>query len=237
MAKHGKKFNESTAQVEDKIFPPRQAFEMLKSMPHAKFDETVDVHMRLGIDPRHAEQQLRGVIVLPAGLGKEVRILVFAEGDGDKIARDAGADIVGADELIAQIEKGFLDFDVAIAVPDMMRKIGKLGKVLGTRGLMPNPKAGTVVPPENLPRAIQEARAGRVEYRNDKTGNLHVPIGKVSFTADQLMANFSTLMDAVRRNKPASAKGVYVKKLVITPTMGPSIRIEPNEALALEASD
>lgn len=237
MAKHGKKFNESTAQVENNIYPPRQAFEVLKSLPHAKFDETVDVHMRLGIDPRHAEQQLRGVIVLPAGLGKEVRILVFAEGDGDKIARDAGADIVGADELIGQIEKGFLDFDVAIAVPDMMRKIGKLGKVLGTRGLMPNPKAGTVVPPENLPRAIQEARAGRVEYRNDKTGNLHVPIGKVSFTADQLMANFSTLMDAIRRNKPASAKGVYVKKLVITPTMGPSIRIEPNEALALEASD
>ena len=237
MAKHGKKFNQSTEQVEDKVFPPRQAFDMLKSLPHAKFDETVDVHMRLGIDPRHAEQQLRGVIVLPAGLGKEVRILVFAEGDADKVAHEAGADIVGADELIGQIEKGFLDFDVAIAVPDMMRKIGKLGKVLGTRGLMPNPKAGTVVPPENLARAIQEARAGRVEYRNDKTGNLHVPIGKVSFTTDQLMANFSTLMDAVRRNKPSSAKGVYVKKLVITPTMGPSIRIEPNEALALEASD
>lgn len=237
MAKHGKKFNQSTVEVEDKIFPPRQAFEVLKSLPHAKFDETVDVHMRLGIDPRHAEQQLRGVIVLPAGLGKEVRILVFAEGDGERNAREAGADIIGADELIAQIEKGFLDFDVAIAVPDMMRKIGKLGKILGTRGLMPNPKAGTVVAPEDMARAIQEARAGRVEYRNDKTGNLHVPIGKVSFTADQLMANFSTLMDAVRRDKPASAKGVYVKKLVITPTMGPSIRVEPNEALALQAED
>jgi len=235
MAKHGKRFNKGSVQVEDKTYSPQQAFDLLKSMPHAKFDETVDVHMRLGIDPRHAEQQLRGVIVLPAGLGKEVRILVFAEGDGEKNARDAGADIVGSDELIAQIEKGFLDFDVAIAVPDMMRKIGKLGKVLGTRGLMPNPKAGTVVAPEDMARAIQEARAGRVEYRNDKTGNLHVPIGKVSFTADQLMANFSTLMDAVRRNRPASTKGVYVKKLVITPTMGPSIRIEPNEALALEA--
>ena len=235
MAQHGKKFNQNVQQVEDKTYPPRQAFDLLRSLPHAKFDETVDVHMRLGIDPRHAEQQLRGVIVLPAGLGKEVRILVFAEGEGEKNARDAGADIVGSDELIAQIEKGFLDFDVAIAVPDMMRKIGKLGKVLGTRGLMPNPKAGTVVAPEDMARAIEEARAGRVEYRNDKTGNLHVPIGKVSFTADQLMANFSTLMDAVRRNRPASAKGVYVKKLVITPTMGPSIRIEPNEALALEA--
>jgi len=235
MAKHGKKFTQSVEQVEDKTYPPRQAFEVLKSLPHAKFDETVDVHMRLGIDPRHAEQQLRGVIVLPAGLGKEVRILVFAEGDGERNAREAGADIVGSDELIAQIEKGFLDFDVAIAVPDMMRKIGKLGKILGTRGLMPNPKAGTVVAPDDMARAIQEARAGRVEYRNDKTGNLHVPIGKVSFTADQLMANFSTLMDAVRHDKPASAKGVYVKKLVITPTMGPAIRIEPNEALALQA--
>jgi len=235
MAKHGKKFTQSVEQVEDNVYSPRQAFEVLKSLPHAKFDETVDVHMRLGIDPRHAEQQLRGVIVLPAGLGKEVRILVFAEGDGDRNAREAGADIVGSDELIAQIEKGFLDFDVAIAVPDMMRKIGKLGKILGTRGLMPNPKAGTVVAPEDMARAIQEARAGRVEYRNDKTGNLHVPIGKVSFTAEQLMANFSTLMDAVRRDKPTSAKGVYVKKLVITPTMGPAIRVEPNEALALQA--
>ena len=235
MAQHGKKFTQSVEQTQDKVYPPRQAFEVLKSLPHAKFDETVDVHMRLGIDPRHAEQQLRGVIVLPAGLGKEVRILVFAEGDGERNAREAGADIVGSDELIAQIEKGFLDFDVAIAVPDMMRKIGKLGKILGTRGLMPNPKAGTVVAPDDMARAIQEARAGRVEYRNDKTGNLHVPIGKVSFTADQLMANFSTLMDAVRRDKPASAKGIYVKKLVITPTMGPAIHVEPNEALALQA--
>lgn len=237
MAKHGKKYKESLAQVEDKVFSPRDAFEALKSLPRAKFDETIDVHMRLGIDPRHAEQQLRGVIVLPAGLGKEVRILVFAEGDAEKIAKEGGADVVGSDELIAEIEKGFLDFDVAMAVPDMMRKIGKLGKVLGTRGLMPNPKAGTVVAPEDLSRAIQEARAGRVEYRNDKTGNLHVPIGKASFTVDQLMANFATLMDAVRHDKPPSAKGTFVKKLVITPTMGPAIRIEPNEALALEAPD
>ncbi len=236
MAKHGKRYNDAvTKQVEDKVYRPREAFEMLKSLPATKFDETIDVHMRLGIDPRHAEQQLRGVIVLPAGLGKTVRILVFAEGEAERVAKDAGADIVGSDELIARIEKeNFLDFDVAMAVPDMMRKIGKLGKVLGTRGLMPNPKAGTVVAPEDLRRSIEEARAGRVEYRNDKTGNMHVPIGKRSFTADQLMSNFSTLMDAIRRNKPASAKGVYVKKLVITPTMGPAIKIEPNEALALE---
>lgn len=237
MAKHGKRYNDAvTKQVEDRVYHPLEAFEMLKSLPAAKFDETIDVHMRLGIDPRHAEQQLRGVIVLPAGLGKTVRILVFAEGDAEKTARDAGADIVGSDELITRIEKeNFLDFDVAIAVPDMMRKLGKLGKVLGTRGLMPNPKAGTVVAPENLRRGIEEARAGRVEYRNDKTANMHVPIGKRSFTADQLMANFSTLMEAVRHAKPPTAKGTYIKKLVITPTMGPAIKIDPNEALALEA--
>lgn len=236
MAPHGKKYRESVDKiVVDKVYPPREAFDLLKSLPAAKFDETIDVHMRLGIDPRHAEQQLRGVIVLPAGLGKEVRILVFAEGSSEKAAKDAGADIVGSDELITRIEKeGFIDFDIAIAVPDMMRKIGKLGKVLGTRGLMPNPKAGTVVAHDDLARAIQEARAGRVEYRNDKTGNVHVPIGKRSFTSDALFANFSTLMDAVRRNRPSSAKGIYVRKLVIVPTMGPAIRIEPNEALALE---
>jgi large subunit ribosomal protein L1 len=237
MARHGKKYQDSVKTLDDKVYSPREAFEIMKSLPHAKFDETVDVHMRLGIDPRHAEQLLRGVIVLPAGLGKEVRLLVFAEGDAEKIAKDAGADIVGSDELIAQVEKGFLDFDVAMAIPDMMRKIGKLGKVLGTRGLMPNPKAGTVVAPEDLPRAIQEARAGRVEYRNDKTGNLHTPIGKVSFTTDQLMANFSTLMEAIRHDRPSSMKGVYIKKLVITPTMGPAIKIEPNEALALETQN
>jgi len=238
MAQHGKKYRENlNAIVWDKVHAPRAAFDLLKSLPAAKFDETIDVHMRLGIDPRHAEQQLRGVIVLPSGLGKEIRILVFAEGAAEKAAKDAEADIVGSDELIARIEKeGFVDFDVAIAVPDMMRKIGKLGKVLGTRGLMPNPKAGTVVAPEKLAQTIQEARAGRIEYRNDKTGNLHVPIGKRSFTADALFANFTTLMDAVRRNKPASAKGIYVRKLVIVPTMGPAIRIEPNEALALEAA-
>jgi large subunit ribosomal protein L1 len=239
MTQHGKRYRDATEKhIDDKVYPPKAAFDLLKSLPAAKFDETIDVHMRLGIDPRHAEQQIRGVVVMPAGLGKTVRILVFAEGDAEKTARDAGADIVGADELITKIEKeNFIDFDVAIAVPDMMRKLGKLGKVLGTRGLMPNPKAGTVVAPENLGRAIEEARAGRVEYRNDKSGNMHVPIGKRSFTAEQLMANFSTLMDAIRRARPAAAKGVYVRKLVVTPTMGPGIKVEPNEALALEAHD
>jgi large subunit ribosomal protein L1 len=236
---HGKRYRDGVASLqEDKLYPPKEALELMKQTGRAKFDETVDVHMRLGIDPRHAEQQIRGVVVMPAGLGKTIRIAVFAEGDAERIARDAGADVVGSDDLIQKIEKeGFLEFDVAMAVPEMMRKIGRLGKVLGTRGLMPNPKAGTVVAPEDLPRTIEEARAGRVEYRNDRTGNVHVPIGKTSFTVEQLMANFSTLMDAVRRARPASAKGIYVRKLVITPTMGPGIKVEPNEALALMAPD
>ena len=236
---HGKRFRDSVASIdESKLYSPREAFELIKNMPRAKFDETVDVHMRLGIDPRHAEQQIRGVVVMPAGLGKKVRIAVFAEGDAERAALDAGADIAGSDELIEKIDKeGFLEFDVAIAVPEMMRKIGRLGKTLGTRGLMPNPKAGTVVAPEDLPRVIDEARAGRVEYRNDRTGNLHVSIGKASFTVDQLMANFSTLMDAIRRARPASTKGTYVRKLVVTPTMGPRVKVEPNEALALTAPD
>ncbi|MBN1430205.1 MAG: 50S ribosomal protein L1 [Anaerolineae bacterium] len=239
MAQHGKRYLDSVSSLEeDKLYPPQEALNLVKSMSKVKFDETVDVHMRLGIDPRHAEQQIRGVVVMPSGLGKQVRVAVFAEGDAERIARDAGADIVGSDELIQQIEKdGFLEFDVAIAIPEMMRKIGRLGKVLGTRGLMPNPKAGTVVAPEDLPRVIEEARAGRVEYRNDRTGNMHVPIGKVSFTVEQLMANFSTLMDAVRRARPASAKGTYVRKLVVTATMGPRVQVEPNEALALTAPD
>lgn len=237
MAKHGKRYLDSLKEFEqDKLYPPAEAIAILKKLGQVKFDQTVDVHMRLGIDPRHAEQQIRGVVVLPAGLGRTVRIAVFAEGDAEKTARDAGADIIGGDDLVEKIEKqNFLDFDVAIAVPDMMRKIGRLGKVLGTRGLMPNPKAGTVVAPEDLPRVINEARAGRVEYRNDKTANLHVPIGKTSFSEEQLMANFSTLMEAIRHAKPASAKGVYIKKLVITPTMGPAVKVEPNDALALNA--
>jgi large subunit ribosomal protein L1 len=190
--------------------------------------------MRLGIDSRHAEQQVRSVVIMPAGLGKTVRIAVFAEGEAARIARDAGADIVGGDDLIERIQnEGFLGFDVAIAVPDMMRKIGRLGKILGTRGLMPNPKAGTVVQAEDIPRVIEESRAGRVEFRNDKTGNLHVVIGKASFSAEQLMENFSALMDAIRRARPSSAKGTFVRTLVVKPTMGPGVKVDPFAALSL----
>ncbi len=239
MPKHGKKFQDSLKQFDrEKLYEPQEAIELVRQLAKANFDESVEVHMRLGIDPRHAEQQIRGVVLMPAGLGKTVRILVFAEGEAAQIAVDAGADIVADDEVIARIQNdGFSDFDVAIAVPDMMRKIGRLGKVLGPRGLMPSPKAGTVVQPEDLARVIEEARAGRVEYRNDRTGNLHSVIGKASFEADALMMNFTALIDAIRRAKPAAIKGAYVKKLVITSTMGPGIKIDPNAALSLEANN
>jgi large subunit ribosomal protein L1 len=237
MPKRGKKYLESVADLDrDKLYEPHQALELVKKFAKANFDETIEVHMRLGIDPRHAEQQVRGVVLMPAGLGKTVRILVFAEGDAARIAEQAGADIVGSDELAQRVEQGFTEFDVAIAIPEMMRKIGRLGKVLGPRGLMPSPKAGTVIQPEDIPRVIEETRAGRVEYRNDRTANLHVPIGKASFEVDALMNNFSALMDAVRRARPASTKGTYIRKLVVTSTMGPGIKVDANLALALEAA-
>ena len=238
MAKHGKRYLDAIKGYDaEKFYTPDQAVDLVKKVSSAKFDETIDVHMRLGIDPRHAEQQIRGVILMPSGLGKTVRILVFAEGDAARTAESAGADIVGSDELVNRIEKeGFTAFDVAIAVPDMMRKIGKLGKVLGPRGLMPSPKGGTVVQPEDLPRVIEESRAGRIEFRNDRTGNLHVPLGKASFTEAQIMANFSALMDELRRMRPSSVKGQFVRKVVLTPTHGPSVKVDPFAAIALTPS-
>ncbi len=191
--------------------------------------------MRTGLDPRQADQQLRDVVVLPNGLGKTVRILVFAQGDGATAAKEAGADYVADDdEWVKKIEGGFTDFDVAISTPDMMAKAGRLGKVLGPRGLMPNPKAGTVVSAEDLPRAIEEAKAGRVEFRLDKTANIHVPIGKVSFGIDQLYQNMAALMGAIRRAKPAAAKGAFIKKVTLTATMGPGVKVDPNQALSME---
>ena len=237
MAKKSKKHREAASKIESRQYQLDEAVTLLKSFDTAKFDETVEVAMRLGVDPRHADQQVRGVILMPAGLGKTVRVLVFAEGEAERIANEAGADIVGADELIAEVEGGFMDFDVAIAVPEMMRKMGKLGKVLGPRGLMPSPKAGTVVQAEDIPRVIEETRAGRVEYRNDRTANLHTVIGKASFTPDALMQNFSALMDAIRRDRPASAKGQYIRKMVVSSTMRPGVKIDPNIALALEVAE
>jgi large subunit ribosomal protein L1 len=219
-------------------YSPAEAIKLVKEVASAKFDEAIDLHFRLNIDPRQAEEQIRGVIVMPSGLGKTVRILVFAEGEAERIAREAGADIVGSDELVQRIEKeGFTDFDVAIAVPEMMRKIGRLGKVLGPRGLMPSPKANTVVQEEDIPRVVDEARAGRTEFRNDRTGNMHVTIGRASFTEEQLMANFAALMDELRRMRPPTIKGAFIKKLVITPTMGPGVRVDPFAALNMEADN
>jgi len=195
----------------------------------------VEVHLRTRLDPRQADQQIRDVVVLPHGLGKTVRVLVFAQGEGAKIAKEAGADyIADDDDWIKKIEGGWTEFDVAIATPDMMGKVGRLGKVLGPRGLMPNPKAGTVVPSEDLERAIKEAKAGRVEFRLDKTGNVHVIIGKVSFDVDKLYDNLAALMNAIRKAKPAAAKGTYIKKITLASTMGPGIKIDPAQALAME---
>ncbi len=235
MAKHGKRYASALKTFDrSTLYTPEEAVKLVKQNANARFDETVELHFRLGIDPRHSEQQIRTTVLLPHGLGKQVRILVFAEGEAARIAEEAGADIIGDDEVISRIDKeGWVEFDVALAVPEMMRKIGRLGKVLGRRGLMPNPKAGTLVQPEDLPRAIEEARAGRVEFRNDRTANVHVPIGKASFDEQRLLENMAAVADAIRRNRPASAKGIYVKRLVITSTMGPGIRVDPNLALEM----
>lgn len=234
MAKHGKKYLAAAAKVEQsRNYTPAEAISLVKETSVTKFDGTVEVHLRLGVDPRHADQQVRDVVVLPHGLGKTVRVLVFVQGEGANLAREAGADYVADDETINRILGGWTDFDVAIATPDMMGKVGRLGRVLGPRGLMPNPKAGTVVPAEDLPRVINEAKAGRVEFRLDKTANLHVPIGKVSFTTDKLYENLTALMDAVRKAKPAAAKGNYIRRVTLTSTMGPAVRLDPNVALGL----
>jgi large subunit ribosomal protein L1 len=236
MAKHGKKYMAALAKVDlNKEYTSREAVALAKETQITKFDSTVEVHMRTALDPRQADQQVRDVVVLPNGLGKTVRVLVFAQGEGAAAARSAGADLVADDdETLKKIEGGMLDFDVAIATPDAMGKVGRLGRILGPRGLMPNPKAGTVVGANDLPRAIKEAKAGRVEFRLDKTANIHVSIGKASFSADQLLENFGALMNAILKARPSGAKGEYIKRVTVTTTMGPAIRVNPNEALNLE---
>ncbi|MBM3136577.1 MAG: 50S ribosomal protein L1 [Chloroflexi bacterium] len=238
MAKHGKKYLAAVEKVDlQKFYEPKEALELVKETSYTNFDASVEIHMRMGLDPRQADQQLRDVVILPHGLGKTIRVLVFAQGEGAKNAKDAGAEFVADDdEWIKKIEGGWADFDVAIATPDMMGKAGRLGKVLGPRGLMPNPKAGTVVPAEDLGRAINESKAGRVEFRLDKTANIHVNIGKVSFDVDKLYDNLATLMSAIRKAKPPAAKGTYLKKITLTSTMGPGVKLDPNQALALDRS-
>ncbi len=237
MAKHGKKYLEAAKQiVRTRLYPPEEAIELVRKTSTANFNATVETHIRMNVDPRHADQQVRGVVTLPHGTGKEVRILVFAEGEAEKIAQEAGADHVGGDELVKKIEEGWLDFDATIAIPQMMGKVSKLGRILGPRGLMPSPKTGTVVSLEDVPRVIDELRAGRVEFKLDKTANLHVPIGKVNFKSEELLENFASLMDAVQRAKPSGAKGQYVKKIVLTSTMGPGVKVDIAQALALRAA-
>lgn len=237
MRKHGKKYNEVVKLVDhDKIYTPQEACSLVGKLSTAKFNASVDLHLRMNLDSRKADQQIRGTVLLPSGSGKVIRIAVFAEGDGARLAQEAGADIVGADDLVTKVQGGWLEFDVAMATPTMMGKVGRLGKVLGPRGLMPNPKTNTVVPPEELPRVIREARQGRVEYRLDKMGSIHVPFGKVQFTPEQLMANLTALMEAIARAKPSSVKGIYIKKITMAPSMGPGIRLEVNQSLELTAA-
>ncbi len=239
MAKHGKKYNAALEKVNlDTFYDPRKAIELVKETSYSKFDGTVELHLRMGLDPRQADQMIRDVVVLPNGLGKTVRVLVFAQGEGATIAQKAGADVVAdTDEMINKIAGGWTEFDVAISTPDMMGKAGKLGKVLGPRGLMPNPKAGTVVGPEDLPRVINEAKAGRVEFRLDKTANIHVSIGKVSFTVDQLNENLSALMEAIKKARPAAAKGIFIKHATLAATMGPGIKLDTNQMQSMESTE
>ncbi|HNS03141.1 MAG TPA: 50S ribosomal protein L1 [Anaerolineae bacterium] len=237
MTSHGKKYLEAKKQIDPlRQYSPADGIKLVKDAVFTKFDSTVEVHMRMGVDPRHADQQVRGVVLLPSGTGKQVRILVFAEGDGAKLAEEAGADFVGSDELVNKIQGGWTDFDMAIATPAMMKKVGRLGRVLGPRGLMPSPKAGTIVEEDDLPRVIQEARQGRVEFKVDKTANLHVPLGKASFTEEALMANLSAVMEAVTRAKPSGAKGAYIKRVTLTSTMGPGVKLDPNQTAQLRTA-
>ena len=237
MVRQSKNYQASVKQVDKtKAYSPQEAIELAKKVAHARFDETVELHLQMGVDPRNASQQVRGVALMPHGLGKKVRILVFAQGEAERIAETAGADFVGGDELIKRIEDGWLDFDTAIAIPEMMSKVGKLGKILGRRGLMPNPKAGTVVAADDLPRVIGDARKGRVEFKLDRTAIIHLPLGKVSFEEAKLLENLTAVVEAVVKAKPSGAKGQYVKTASLTTTMGPGIRLDLKPTLSLSSS-
>lgn len=231
MAKHGKKYSEAAEKVERRPYPLDEAVKLAKELAYAGFDETVDLSFRLGVDPKHADQMVRGTVVLPHGSGKSVRVLVFASGEKVKEAEEAGADLVGDEETAAKIEGGWMDFESVVATPDMMKVVGKLGRVLGPRGLMPNPKAGTVT--FDVGKAIEEIKAGKVEYRVDKAGVLHVPVGKASFEADKLLANARTVIGSVLKARPSAAKGRYVRSLTLSTTMGPAIRLDDSGLAAM----
>lgn len=232
MAGRGKKYSDARKEVDrDRRYDPEEALELVKSLSKARFDETVELAVRLGVNPKHADQQVRGGLVLPHGTGKTVRVLVFTKGDKIKEAEAAGADVVGGEELAAKIQEGWLDFDVVVATPDMMATVGKLGKILGPRGLMPNPKSGTVT--FDLQKAIAEIKAGKIEFRTDKAGNIHVPIGKVSFEPQRLRENFYAVIEALVKARPAAAKGQYIRTVTVSSTMGPGVKINPQKAAAL----
>ena len=229
MSPHGKRYKEARGAIDrEKLYAPGVAVATLKGLPDAKFDETVEVHFRLGLNVRHADEQLRGTIMLPHGTGREMRVAVFAEGDKAREAQDAGADIVGSADLAAKIQGGFLDFDVAIATPDQMGNVGKLGRVLGPRGLMPNPKTGTVT--FDIAKAVSDAKAGKLEYRTDRGANVHLPIGKKSFGERQLLENYAVVLEEIVRAKPAAAKGRYIKSITLTTTMGPGLHLDSTRA-------
>lgn len=233
MPDHGKRYITSLKTFDrQQYYPLREAVTMVKAMANAKFDETIEMHFRLGIDPRHSDQQVRSTVLLPAGLGKTVRVLVFVETEEDaRMATEAGADLIGNEEVMNRILKeNFLDFDATLAIPSIMPKVGRLGRILGTRGLMPNPKAGTVVQPADLANAVQELKAGRVEFRNDKTGNLHIPVGKASFDESKILQNAQAILDAVNRVKPSAVKGIYIRRAVLTSTMSPGVRLDLSAA-------
>jgi large subunit ribosomal protein L1 len=237
MPKHGKKYLEAASKIDRyRDYTPEEAIQLVKETSVTKFDATIEVHMRLGVDPRHADQMVRGVVLMPNGLGKTVRILVFAEGEDAAIAQEAGADYVGGEELAQRIQGGWLDFDLVLATPPMMRFVGRLGRILGPRGLMPSPRTGTIAQGNELARLIDEARMGRVEFRVDRTSNLHVPVGKASFDADKLHGNITAFMDAVRKARPPAAKGTYVRKVVFAACMGPGIKVDPVLAMGMEAA-
>jgi len=237
MTKHGKRYTEAYQQIDrTRAYSPEEAVDIAKKSASVKFDETVELHLRMGLDPRNANQQVRGVALLPHGLGKPVRVLVFAQGEAARNAENAGADYVGADELTKKIEDGWLEFDTAIATPEMMSKVGRLGRVLGRKGLMPNPKSGTVVTAEDLPRVIEDARKGRVEFKLDRTAIIHLPLGKISFDNKKLVENLSAIIEAIVKAKPSGAKGQYIRSAFLTTTMGPGIKLDLRPTLALAAA-
>jgi large subunit ribosomal protein L1 len=234
MAQHGKKYRAALEKIDRlRTYEPKEAVSLMKETAYANFDESVELHVRTGLDTRHADQQLRGTLVLPHGLGKGQRVLVFAEGEAARNAEQAGADFVGSDDLIKRIEGGWLEFEVALAVREMMGKVGRLGRVLGPRGLMPNPRTNTVVEPQDLPKAIRDSKQGRVEFRTDRTNLVHVPFGKVSFSEEALVENLESLIEAIVREKPSGAKGQYIRSMTLTTTMGPGVKLDVPATLSM----